>query len=239
MALGKFMKNSIQSYEECRKGQLQRTDQKQNGNLFPNEIFEAADRLLKRGERLLDIGCGNGSLVGIATVKFDEVYGCDISKTALQEANRKETQTVCSDLNEVFLPYKSESFDAITCIEVIEHVLDPIHLLGEINRVLQPRGQLILSTPNIRYFRNLNNLLFKGVFPHTTKDTFVWGGGHLHYFTIRDLSFMLQKTGFKKGHIPCKSRTISTFLEKAVYRSACREIGISRMVLRWYPCGGP
>ena len=190
------MRNSRQSYEKYWQGRLQRTDQEQNESVFPNEIFEAVESLLKHGERLLDIGCGNGGLIDIATVKFEEVYGCDISKTALQEANKRGIRTVSGDLNEVFLPYKSESFEAVTCFEVIEHVLDPIHLLGEINRVLQHRGQLILSTPNIRYFRNLNNLLFKGVFPHTTKDTFVWGGGHLHYFTIKDLSFLLQKAIF-------------------------------------------
>lgn len=169
MAFERFMRNSRQSYEEYWKGRLQRTDPEQNERLFPNEIFEEVDRLLKHGERLLDIGCGNGGLINIATVKSNEVYGCDISKAALLEANKRGIQTVCVDLNEVLLPYKSESFDTVTCIEVIEHVLNPIRLLGEINRVLHPRGQLILSTPTIRYFRNVNKLLFKGVFPTPPK----------------------------------------------------------------------
>lgn len=227
------MRNSSQSYEEYWKGRLQKADQEQNECLFPNEIYETVDRLLKHGERLLDIGCGNGCLMDIATVKFNEVYGCDISKTALQEANKRGIQTVCVDLNEVLLPYKSESFDTVTCIEVIEHVLDPMHLLGEINRILQHRGQLILSTPNIRYFRNLNNLILKGVFPHTTKDTFVWGGGHLHYFTIKDLSFLLQKAGFDR---------VTYHVNQEQFRRSWKRRFIVRLVgkstFREWFCGG-
>jgi hypothetical protein len=57
---------------------------------------------------------------------------------------------------------------------------------------------LVLSTPNIRYFKNVRKLLLTGRFPHTTTDTFVWGGGHLHYFTRKDLALLLREAGFQK-----------------------------------------
>ena len=38
----------------------------------------------------------------------------------------------------------------------------------------------------------------KGIFPHTTAVSFVWGGGHLHYFTRKDLVLLLRRAGFKK-----------------------------------------
>ncbi len=164
-----------------------------------NEILESLADLLQKGKKILDIGCGNGDSIEVTRNKFNEVYGCDISETALSEAIRRGMTGVSADLNNApHLPYKSESFDAVICLEVLEHLFNPPYLLREIHRVLTLNGQLILTTPNVKYFRNLYKLIIKGQFPHTTTDTFVWGGGHLHYFTIKDLSFIIQEAGFHK-----------------------------------------
>jgi methionine biosynthesis protein MetW len=192
------MKKTKQIYEEYWQGRESGADLDHKAE-FPNEIIKAVEPILKNGTRVLDIGCGNGSLLGIAEAKFREVHGCDIALTALQEARTRGMRTICVDLNTtVPLPYQNESFDAITCLEVLEHVLDPFHLLRDLYRVLRPKGQVVLTTPNIRYFRNLYKLTFRGKFPHTTTDSFVWGGGHLHYFTRKDLASLLQKAGFEK-----------------------------------------
>jgi methionine biosynthesis protein MetW len=169
-----------------------------NEKLFPSEILGAIERLLKGRGRLLDVGCGNGNVIEIAKHKFDETHGCDISQTVLESAKNKGIITTCIDLNTSYLPYQNECFDTVTCLEVLEHMSNPINLLREIYRVLSLEGQLILTTPNIRYFKNINKLLLKGRFPHTTTDNFVWGGGHLHYFTRKDLAFLLREAGFKK-----------------------------------------
>jgi methionine biosynthesis protein MetW len=227
MALGRFMRKYRQGYEKYWKERERKADKEQNERLFPNEVFEAVYSILRYGRRLLDVGCGNGNLVDIAIGKFVEVHGCDISEMAVQEAKKRGIRGVCLDLNELFLPYKTESFDAITCVEVIEHVLDPIHFLRELHRILQPRGQLILSTPNIRYFRNLTKLLFHGNFPHTSADSFVWGGGHVHYFTIKDLGFLLLKAGFhgmtfhvnqEQFRRSWKRRLIVRLVRKSIFR---------------------
>ena len=132
----------------------------------------------------------------IAEHRFDEAYVCDISETVLKTAKNKGMITACIDLNTYYLPYQNECFDAVTCLEVLEHVFNPVNLLKELYRILSPEGQLILTTPNIRYFKNINKLLLKGRFPHTTTDTFIWGGGHLHYFTFKDLKQILIECGF-------------------------------------------
>jgi methionine biosynthesis protein MetW len=169
-----------------------------NKNFFPSEILGAVEMILKGGYRLLDVGCGNGNVMEIVKHRLDEVYGCDISETVLKIAKNKGIITTCIDLNTYYLPYKNACFDAVTCLEVLEHVFNPVNLLKELYRILSPKGQLILTTPNIRYFKNINKLLLKGRFPHTTTDTFIWGGGHLHYFTRNDLIFLLREAGFEK-----------------------------------------
>ena len=185
-------------YERYWKEKQAKRSLNSNEKVFPSEILEVIELLLKGGGRLLDVGCGNGNVMEIAEHRFDEAYGCDISETVLKTAKNKGMITACIDLNTYYLPYQNECFDAVTCLEVLEHVFNPVNLLKELYRILSPEGQLILTTPNIRYFKNINKLLLKGRFPHTTTDTFIWGGGHLHYFTRKDLAFLLREAGFEK-----------------------------------------
>lgn len=54
-----------------------------------------------------------------------------------------------SDVQSDPLPLEDASVDLVTCFETLEHVLDPMHLLIQANRVLRPGGTIILSTPNV------------------------------------------------------------------------------------------
>lgn len=55
----------------------------------------------------------------------------------------------------------------------------------------------MISTPNIRYLRHLFSLIVKGRFPETSGDTEHWDGGHLHYFTYKDIEELLKSFVFK------------------------------------------
>lgn len=159
-----------------------------------DETLECLAPILDRGV-LLDVGCGPGGVMAVARGRCRAMHGCDVSEVAARRARAAGVSAVCADLNEA-LPYRAEAFDWVTCLEVIEHVVDPLRLLREVRRVLRPGGALVLSTPNIRYLRNVGRLVWRGEFPHTTTDTFVWGGGHIHYFTRRDLGTLLAAAGF-------------------------------------------
>jgi methionine biosynthesis protein MetW len=166
---------------------------------IPNidERTEIIMDLLIGGERLLDIGCGDGSISILNKHKFREIHGIDISETALREAAEKEVIVRLINLNEQPIPNKNSYYDAILCMDLIEHVIDPLNVLVEIKRVLKHNGQLLLTTPNIRYFRQLWKLIRLGEFPHTAGNSdIVWGGGHIHYFTIKDITGLLEKAGF-------------------------------------------
>jgi len=165
----------------------------------PSEIYETVYSVLGMGDKILDIGCGNGDFGSSIRDKYNLVYGIDIAKEAADIARHHGIYTVIGDLNSL-LPWKDNTFSAITCLEVIEHLNDPVSLLKKIYRLLTPCGQFVLTTPNIRYFRNLSKLIFHGEFPHTSTDTFVWGGGHLHFFTRKDIQVLLTMTGFEKIH---------------------------------------
>lgn len=182
----------------------------------PDEILEGVESALDGAERLLDVGCGTGSLTGVTRGRCGAVHGCDVSEVAVHEARGRGVVGVCADLNRGALPYRSGAFDRATCLEVIEHVVDPLQLLRELHRVLRPDGRLILTTPNIRYVRNVARLVWRGEFPHTTTDTFVWGGGHLHYFTRRDLGGLLVRAGFEPPRFLVNARQFERSWKRCV-----------------------
>ena len=62
------------------------------------------------------------------------------------------------------LPFGDASFDAVVCLEGIEHVISPAHLVAEICRVLKPDGFVILSLPNVQSLYSRLKFLFTGTF---------------------------------------------------------------------------
>jgi SAM-dependent methyltransferase len=59
------------------------------------------------------------------------------------------------DLQRDRLPFDDETVDLVTSLETLEHLLDPMHLLIEANRILKPGGAMLLTTPNVVSWRSL------------------------------------------------------------------------------------
>lgn len=161
----------------------------------PADRLRAGADLLPPAGRLLDVGCGDGSLATLLNGKAKLVLGVDGTWVSCRQARTRGVLAQCADLNGR-LPYRDEAFDAIACLDVIEHVMDPRHLLREVGRLLRPRGVLVLTTPNIRFYPFIARLLLTGKFPRTSGDPRGYDGGHLHYFTFADVRQLLREAGF-------------------------------------------
>jgi methionine biosynthesis protein MetW len=157
---------------------------------------DAAMRLVQAGGRLLDVGCSHGAVPAALQDRFDEVHGIDANPEGLALAEARGVRVQQANFEREPLPYADETFDAVLCLEVIEHVLDPPALVREIHRVLRPAGRIYLSTPNIRFVRYLWALVVGGRFPLTSSDEMGWQGGHVHFFTFADVEDVLHETGF-------------------------------------------
>ncbi len=162
-----------------------------------NLRVDAAVRALSPGDRLLDLGCGAGTLGLALRGKFREVYGIDISMTAVQAARDNGILASQLDLSREPLPYEDCLFDAVTLLAVLPYVYDPPALLLECFRVLRPGGQVVLSAANMRTLGKLFRLFFAGRFPTTSKlAASCCDGGAMHYFCSQDLSDLLAAAGF-------------------------------------------
>lgn len=100
-----------------------------------------------REGHLLDVGCGSGNAMQVLSRwGWQRVSGTDFDPEAVENARRKGLEVHEGDLSDIKFP--DESFDAILCCNVIEHVSDPLKLLTECHRILKKGGQLTIITTN-------------------------------------------------------------------------------------------
>ena len=106
------------------------------------------------GKRVLDIGCGGGILADAMARKGAEVLGIDLAGKALKVAqlHALEAQTQGVSYREVsaeaLAVEKPESFDVVTCMEMLEHVPDPSSVVRACATLVKPGGHVFFSTIN-------------------------------------------------------------------------------------------
>ncbi|NMG05655.1 class I SAM-dependent methyltransferase [Brasilonema sp. UFV-L1] len=140
---------------------------------------------------LLDVGCGTGKFSGNLKSKISgKLIGVDGSSYALEKAKEKGFDDVykLEDLCTQPLPLENESVDFAFCKDVFEHLLDPLYLLLEIQRVLVPGGYLLTLVPNHfplagrLKFLFTNNLDTFNYFPGSK----AWNFPHIRFFNYEN-----------------------------------------------------
>jgi len=92
-----------------------------------------------------------------------------------------------------FLPFKNDSFDSVLMFEVLEHVESPIRVIREIRRVLEDKGILVFSFPNVYYFRHILKWIFKGKASSVSKE-------HISSWSLAESTNLLNLNGFAIVH---------------------------------------
>src|SRR5207302_2056469 len=110
--------------------------------------------------RVLDVGCAGGELAEILHARGWRVDGVEREPELVRTAERHGIAVRLSDFDREPLPWDTATFDAAVAGEVIEHVVDTDHLLGELARVIRPGGALVVTTPNLASLENRLRLLF-------------------------------------------------------------------------------
>ena len=114
------------------------------------------------GQRVLDVGCGGGILADAMARRGAEVLGIDLATKALRVAqlHALEAQTPRVQYREIsaeaLAAEQPESFDVVTCMEMLEHVPDPSSVVRACARLVKPGGHVFFSTIN----RNPKSFLF-------------------------------------------------------------------------------
>ena len=114
-----------------------------------------------KGQSVLDIGCGGGILAEGMAQRGARVTGIDLAESSIEKARHHASKTNTTDVEyfckdaESMASENLGAFDAITCLELLEHVPHPQELVNACSRALAPGGSAFFSTIN----RNLKSFL--------------------------------------------------------------------------------
>jgi 2-polyprenyl-3-methyl-5-hydroxy-6-metoxy-1,4-benzoquinol methylase len=167
---------------------------------------EAKFRLIQRvampqkHDRVLDTGCGSGTITHFLSVHAGEVVGIDSNPSAITYArtayNAPNLQFRLGQFEDLV---GDKAFDRIYCIEVIEHLYERqvAEVLSLFHKLTNPGGELFLTTPNYRSAWPLIEWLLDRLELAATLDEVQ----HVTHFTKRKLSAICERAGWKVRHI--------------------------------------
>ncbi len=167
------------------------------------------------GDKVLDLGCGNGRLLELFQDRPIDYVGCDNSELLLKIAQQKYPGNKFVLTDGINLPFVDNEFDKIFCIAVLHHIPgDELRrkFLKEARRVLKKDGRLIISSwylwPTIKHAPLFLKYFLKKIFGLSLLD---WGDvfkpwgkmgrRYLHHFTKTGLKKLLEETGFSIGRM--------------------------------------
>lgn len=124
--------------------------------LNPVRLQFINDRCPLAQKKVLDIGCGGGILSESMAKRKAKVVGIDALDTVIEVAKQHASDNGlnCEVLHyehstaEAYAEHHRGEFDVITCMELLEHVPDPLSLIKACQQLLKPNGHLFLSTVN-------------------------------------------------------------------------------------------
>jgi ubiquinone/menaquinone biosynthesis C-methylase UbiE len=178
---------------------------------YYTRIYEASSRVKKSG-KILDVGCADGYLDTFLKKK-GKVFGADINKTELEiaKAVNPDVSYLTADINK--LPFKSNYFDTVVCLEVLEHIENDNRAISELFRVLKKNGTLVISVPSSDFPISFDfiNFILKRFNLHTNFG--VWAYGHKRLYLEKEIRSKLEKNSFRIVEISHMSHFLVGFIE--------------------------
>ncbi len=168
--------------------------------------------LVKPGSTILDLGCGNGSLLKLLNEKINtNGTGVEISLSGVSASHQKGLHVIEGRIDEK-LPFADKEFDYAICNVTIQMVMYPEILLQEMKRVA---SHLIISFPNYGFYKNRIDLLIHGRVPKPMMFGYFWySTGHIHQLSIADFVELLEQVGGLRIELHTRADATSGFKRK-------------------------
>ena len=148
--------------------------------------FKVIADLLPKNTRVLDVGCGDGSLMNfLQNEKNIEVRGLELSTDNVQKCIHKGLPVIQGDAEAELHQFPKQSFDYVVLSQTLQAFYDPDKVIKELLRIGK---SVIVSIPNFGYWKVRTKLLFFGKMPVTKTLPNTWyNTPNLHMCTIKDL----------------------------------------------------
>jgi len=188
----------------------------ERGNLQTNLEFLAQTDLLRPEDRILEIGCGIGTVVNDLGSKGHDITGIDISCEAIEYGRKKYGDIHLEVQAAETLPYEDESFEVVLSFDLFEHIAAIDKHVSEVRRVLRPGGYYLFQTPN-RY----SNIIYETLWTKSLQ----WRQYHPSLHSPGQLRRRMARHGFETQFV--KMNPINKFTEKKL-----QKLGLLGNILR-------
>lgn len=151
-------------------------------------------RVRPTARRILDIGCGTGRLgASLKARQPAHVTGIELNAHAASCARQRLDTVIAGDIERIVGTFAHAAFDCVICGDVLEHLKRPDLLLRKLHDIVEPRGQLLASIPNVRNTSVLTGLL-EGNW--TYEHAGLLDDTHLRFFTRLDIERLFYRAGY-------------------------------------------
>lgn len=144
--------------------------------------------------KILDVGCADGSWVKRSQKTGLEVVGIEHDEKFQIEASRNLQRVILGDVENLELPYPEGYFDCIIYADVLEHLKDPYMILDTQKKYLNIDGCVVASIPNIRYYKVILRLILAGVWDYMPSG--ILDKTHLRFFTLLNIKELFENAGY-------------------------------------------
>ena len=148
------------------------------------------------GKRVLEVGCSTGFMSRLMVERNCIVTGIEVDAEAAGRARRYCENVHVLDLNRCdwIKDIHDKAFDVVLLGDVLEHLVDPACVLGQIAEVLTTEGSLVISLPNVVHWQTRLKILM-GQFDYQP-----WGAldhTHLRFFTLKTARELIESAGYR------------------------------------------
>lgn len=163
---------------------------------FTNQRPEMMQFLPPKIERVLEIGCGEGIFGETLKNRSKcEVWGVEPDSDSIEGAEKRLDKVLHGLFEDVADAIPDGHFDLLVCNDVIEHMADPELFLKTVSAKLTTDAHMVVSLPNIRYFKSLWQLVALKRWRYT--DSGVMDRTHLRFFTKWTIKDLFESNGFR------------------------------------------
>ena len=147
--------------------------------------FEVISQIIQNNKRVLDIGCGDGTLMEYLKVnQQNDVRGLEPEKNLVQKCISKGLSVIEGDAEKELIQFPEKSFDYVVLSQTLQAFYNPEEVIDELLRVA---NKAVVTIPNFGHWKVRIHLLLKGTMPVTQNLPNEWyNTPNLHMCTIKD-----------------------------------------------------
>ena len=158
--------------------------------------YELIESLIEPGSRVLDVGCGDGELLGrLIHDRGVDGEGMELDQDMVVHCVQRGLSVIQWDIDRGLGQYAADTFDYVILSQTMQTVRDPEKVLRELIRVGK---RVIVSFPNFAHWTCRLQMTFGGRAPQTRQLPFRWyNSPNIHFLSLRDFDQFCQKLGIR------------------------------------------